>query len=128
MNRIAEYRKAKGWNQHELSKRLQVAQTTISGWERGYREPDNASLEKLQKELDVPIAKFIGWEPDEERLYEADILRSSYGIIQPDDYPEIISISEAADCMDKDQRARLLIIAKAAFPGAFSQAEQKYQH
>lgn len=125
LNKITEYRKKAGLNQKELGKLLGVAQTTVSGWERGYREPDNESLIKLQKILNVPIEKFMNWEVDENDILNEEMLREEINVTTTNDYPEIISIANAAEYMDKDQRERMLIITKAAFPTPFIKAEQK---
>jgi transcriptional regulator with XRE-family HTH domain len=62
MNRIAEYRKSAMLNQKELGAKLGVAQTTISGWETGAREPDRASLRKLMEFFDVPADVLMGYD------------------------------------------------------------------
>lgn len=36
-----------GKNQTELSNLLSINQTTLSGWERGYREPIFSSIQKI---------------------------------------------------------------------------------
>lgn len=42
-------------SQIELSKMLSVAQTTLSGWERGYREPTFDVIEKIATICDYKI-------------------------------------------------------------------------
>lgn len=36
-----------GFSQQQLAKLLSVDQTTLSGWERGYREPTFATIQKV---------------------------------------------------------------------------------
>lgn len=53
MKRIAEERKNKDLSQAQLAEMLGVSQQTISKYENGSREPDNATLLKLSKMFDV---------------------------------------------------------------------------
>ena len=53
MKRIAEERKNKDLSQAQLAEILGVSQQTISKYENGSREPDNATLLKLSKMFDV---------------------------------------------------------------------------
>ena len=46
---IKKMRIDKNLTQAELSKMLNIDQTTLSGWERGYREPTFESIEKIAK-------------------------------------------------------------------------------
>lgn len=44
MNRIRELREANGWTQTQLGKRIWVAKTTITGYEREDRQPTPATI------------------------------------------------------------------------------------
>ncbi len=55
MKRIAEKRKDMNLSQAELDEKLGVSQQTISKYENGSREPDNATLLKLSKMFNVTI-------------------------------------------------------------------------
>lgn len=44
MNRIRELREANGWTQAQLGKRIGVAKTTITGYEREDRQPTPATI------------------------------------------------------------------------------------
>ena len=44
MNRIRELREANGWTQTQLGKRIGVAKTTITGYEREDRQPTPATI------------------------------------------------------------------------------------
>lgn len=76
-SRIAAYRKARGWTQATLASLVNVAQTTISKWERGGSEPtrdeklrllaalqinysDLEPLAALQKRRKVPLMGYVG--------------------------------------------------------------------
>lgn len=53
MNRIREARKAKGLTLKELGKAIGVAESTVSMYENGKREPDNSTLVKIANTLEV---------------------------------------------------------------------------
>lgn len=64
-NRIAELRRDHDMNQRELGEKLGVAQTTISAWERGQNEPDNAALYKMSKMFYASIEYIMGYGADD---------------------------------------------------------------
>ena len=37
----------KNWNQSQLAKKIESAQTTLSGWETGFRQPTFEMIEKI---------------------------------------------------------------------------------
>lgn len=43
------------FNQTELASKLLIAQTTLSGWERGYRQPTFESIEKIANNCNYSI-------------------------------------------------------------------------
>lgn len=53
MNRIKALRELKGVKQADLAKELNVSQGTLSNWERGVHDPDNASLVELAEYFEV---------------------------------------------------------------------------
>ncbi|MDR0293941.1 MAG: helix-turn-helix transcriptional regulator [Oscillospiraceae bacterium] len=119
---IAEYRKRAGYNQAELAKALNVAQTTVSGWERGSREPDNKAITKLCKLLNTSYEALFYDAMDDDT--KADVLLESNAFDQTShfDYPEVLSISRIANKMNADQRRRMLTIIENAFPQETAQA------
>ena len=56
---LRRLRKERRMGQVELGKRSGVAQQTISGIERDYREPHASTLRKLAEVLAVPLAEFF---------------------------------------------------------------------
>src|SRR5215203_2530116 len=56
---LRRLRKERRMGQVELGKRSGVAQQTISGIERDYREPHASTLRKLAEVLDVPLTEFF---------------------------------------------------------------------
>ena len=60
MNRIAELRKEKGIKQVELAKIFQVSQGTLSNWERGVHDIDQATLNKIASYFEVTLDYLLG--------------------------------------------------------------------
>ena len=60
MNRIRELRKELKINQTVLSTYLGITQATLSYWERGDYEPDNASLIRIAEYFDVSVDYLLG--------------------------------------------------------------------
>ena len=63
--RIRELRKERGISQKELGEKLGVANTTVSIWERGEREPEGESKRKLREYFGVTMAYLMGEETGE---------------------------------------------------------------
>lgn len=53
--RLKELRKKKGLTQEEASKKLDIARTTYSGYERGTSEPDFNILNKISRFYEVDL-------------------------------------------------------------------------
>ena len=64
-NRIREIRKALGLTMKELGEKVDAAESTISQYETGKRQPDNETLLKLGEVLDVSVGYLLGVEPRE---------------------------------------------------------------
>ena len=75
-NRIEELRKLKGINQKELGENIGVAQTTISTWERGTRQPDHECLLLLADYFGVSVDYVLGREDafDSDDIYRVPVL------------------------------------------------------
>lgn len=61
-NNIRIARKAKGLTMKELGARVGVAESTISQYENGKRQPNNATLLKLAEELSTTVDYLLGEE------------------------------------------------------------------
>ena len=57
---LKELRKKKKITQEKLAKELNVSRSTISMWETGTNQPDNATLIDLSKILDVTVDEILG--------------------------------------------------------------------
>ena len=72
-NRIREIRKTLGLTMKELGAKIGVAESTISKYETGKRQPDNETLLKLGEALDVYVGYLLGVEPKEgDRIVSMD--------------------------------------------------------
>jgi len=60
--RVKHFRELKGLTQEQLAAEIGVAKTTITGYERGNREPDVAKIKKLAKALCVSGNELLGIE------------------------------------------------------------------
>ena len=60
MNHIKKIRLEKGIKQGDLADMLSVKQTTVSGWETGYREPDLESLKRMADIFNCSIDELLG--------------------------------------------------------------------
>ena len=65
MNRIRELRKQRKMTQKELSKHLQIADSTLSYWEQGKYEPDINALKELSRFFHVSIDYILGGDMSE---------------------------------------------------------------
>ena len=59
-NRIRELRKAKNMTLKDLGKILGVAESTVSQYETGKRQPDNETLLMLGEFFGVPVGYLLG--------------------------------------------------------------------
>ena len=60
LSRLTELRKAKGINQIELAKELNVNQNTISRWEKGERDPNPDMLKTIAAYFNVSVDYLLG--------------------------------------------------------------------
>lgn len=65
-DRLKELRKSSNLNQGELADKLDISRSAVSSYERGIREPDFATLEKIADFFNVDKGYLLG---------EADIMR-----------------------------------------------------
>ena len=84
MDRIRELRKQRGLSQAELGKILNIAQNTLSAYERGSRDPDTETLSQIAKYFGVSIDYLIGRDntlshKPEHKLTDADIKVALFG-------------------------------------------------
>ncbi|SDI43805.1 LexA family protein [Natribacillus halophilus] len=74
---IKKLRKENRLTQTELAKRLNVAPTSVSAWERGYNKPLMDKLVTMSKMFDVPIQDFF---EEEKREYKKEDNGSNHSI------------------------------------------------
>ena len=62
--RIAALRKAAGWSQAELARRLKISASAVGMYEQGRREPSVQILAALSELFDVSIDYLVTGKPD----------------------------------------------------------------
>lgn len=67
-NRIRELRKQQGITMKQLGEIVDLAESTISQYETGKREPDNETLLKISEYFGVTVGYLIGAEEPKEKL------------------------------------------------------------
>lgn len=72
-DKIRKIRKKYGLSQEDLAKKLKMAASSISSWERGANKPMMDKLEKMAEMFNVPISYFFGAE-DAEKYADKTIL------------------------------------------------------
>ena len=92
MNRIKELRKRAGLLQQELAKKLNISDSTLSGWENGKFEPDQKNLFALAEIFEVSIDYLLGrtdipFQGERKRAQpsDADIKFALFGDVEIDD-------------------------------------------
>ena len=87
-NRIRELRKKKGITMKQLGEVVDLAESTISQYETGKREPDNETLLKISEYFEVTVGYLIGAEeaiekaptkPGERSVSDDDIKFALFG-------------------------------------------------
>ncbi len=58
--RVKHFREANGLTQEQLAAAIGVAKTTVTGYERGNREPDVAKIKRLASALGVSGDELLG--------------------------------------------------------------------
>lgn len=58
-DRIARFRKERGYTQAQVAERVGVEQPTVQRWEAGKREPSISQFHDLARELGVPVTAFF---------------------------------------------------------------------
>lgn len=72
--RLKELRKKKGLTQEEASKKLDIARTTYSGYERGTSEPDFNTLNKIAKFYEVDLNWLLEGQKESEFTLPEEII------------------------------------------------------
>lgn len=67
-NKIKEIRKSKKLSQAELGNLIGVAAASIMRYEKGQREPNKETIEKLAMALNISPSELLGWDVYEENI------------------------------------------------------------
>ena len=70
---IKTRRKEKNLNQQKLADLLHVSVTTVSKWETGVNLPDVMTLEKLARELEIPLPELFDLEDSRSEEHTSEL-------------------------------------------------------
>lgn len=59
LDKILEFRTAKGWSEYQLAEESGMTQSTISSWYRKNMTPSIPSLEKICNAFDITLSQFF---------------------------------------------------------------------
>ena len=59
LDRIVEFRTAKGWSEYQLAEEAGMTQSTISSWYRRHMTPSVPSLERICDAFDISLSQFF---------------------------------------------------------------------
>ncbi len=80
--RIKELRSKKGLTQEELGKLIGISGVAIMRYEKGQREPDIKTIEKLALKLGVSPLQLMGWEFSEVLDIEVNSIQGVIAVIK----------------------------------------------
>lgn len=75
LDKIVAERLSRGWNEYELAKKADIAQSTISSWYSKHMLPSLMSLERIVDAFDMTLGQFFGESTMEVNSAEAELLR-----------------------------------------------------
>jgi transcriptional regulator with XRE-family HTH domain len=105
MEKLKELRKEKGISLKELGSVIGVAESTMSLYENGKRQPDYETLLKLAEYFDVTVDYLLRGNSNFERLPE-----------------ELIILNRSAKKMSPEKRKKLLEMARVMFKEEFDES------
>jgi Predicted transcriptional regulators len=82
MNRLKDLRKENHMSQEELAKIFNVAQNTLSNWERGNREMDTKTVMEISKYFNVSTDYLLGTSNIRQEMTFDDFSYALYGEVR----------------------------------------------
>lgn len=98
--RLKEARQKKGLTQEELAKQIGVAKSTLTGYEKGNREPDFFKIKKLTEILDVNADYLLGINPANDLKVKSEDTKSAELIAEIYDNAKELSEEELLYILD----------------------------
>ena len=74
--RINELRKARGWSQVDLAKRLGITKQTVSNWENGKALPDVETLLQIAEKLNIDVNDLVYGKNNSNEILKKDMLKT----------------------------------------------------
>ena len=121
--RIAQLRKAHGWNQTQLGHRLGVVQATVSAWEKERSTPDVEQLKRLAALFGTSVDQLVGTPVlhphfDRKRAWMTTYLASEYGLVET---PKMARLA----CEVVDLLVRYLTESTNTFSEEYNETEEE---
>lgn len=113
-NRIRELRKSRNMTMKQLGAIVEMAESTISQYETGKREPDNETLLKLGEFFGVPVSYLLGGE--EQDTYSARFRSNLSSVL------ENLSGNLAGDEECKSDYYELQTLTESTYPLSLAEA------
>lgn len=102
--KLRSLRKARGWSQNELGRRIGAHVTSISDWERGDNEPSGRHVVSLARELKVNVDELYGSDDDEEdQVRRLRQIRAELVLAGRDDIAEDLRLLAIVSSIDGGQ-------------------------
>lgn len=106
---IRKYRKAKGYSQEQLARKLGITQGAVSQWESGKTMPEGAYVQALSVALDVPVGVLFEDQPLQEKAPSPEETGLNFAILtllesRPDLQQSVLDFLE----LPPEQRLRVV--------------------
>jgi transcriptional regulator with XRE-family HTH domain len=122
IDNLRKLRQQKGISQFELAEMLGVSQQTVSKYEKGTREPDNATLIRLSKIFNCSVDYLLGHT-------EVPVSTDHSQTVQPRNLEDYIKEAESlmlfGDIVDENDREALLTAIKIAYETAIKKNKER---
>lgn len=97
--KISEARKAKGWTQGDLAKKLGVSQQQVARWENSDGDIKASALVNIASALGVTVSYLLGVEVGRDKIAVED--------------PRTSELAQLFNTMGPEQRDALMLVARA---------------
>ena len=117
MNNIRRLRKRAGLTQAELSRRCNISQGALSGYETGKYEPDNTTLLRMADIFNVSVDEILGRNTQEQRTASSMATQDEHEALSPalPKTAEARILSAGVDRMPAKDRERALHMMRLMF-------------
>lgn len=96
LDRIVEFRTAKGWSEYQLAEEAGMTQSTISSWYRRHVTPSISSLERICDAFGISLSQFFmesGTQPVSLTEKQIELIHAT-NKLSPDQLDSLTTFSE----------------------------------